>query len=104
LEVEGVLNMWRNLNVAGRTGSEGGIIFFDEEYKDACRITLEKCDRYYAITCGVYGAMVHTAFTDFEHYTEMYHAMKNDLQAFIDKETPEDEECEFYKEFTEKYQ
>ena len=36
-------------------GSEGGTIIADEEYKESCRITLERCERYDAITCGVYG-------------------------------------------------
>ena len=60
--------MWKNLYMAGNVGSEGGEILSDEEYKNACRITLEKCEKYYAITCGVYGAMVHTAFSDVNHY------------------------------------
>ena len=47
--------MWKSLYIAGATGSEGGIVFSDEEYKKSCRITLEKCQNYYAITCGVYG-------------------------------------------------
>ena len=54
--------MWDNIYQPDQTGSEGGLIISDEEYKDSCRITLEKCERYYAITCGVYGGMMHTAF------------------------------------------
>ena len=35
--------MWDKLDfVEGEKGSEDGIIIFDEEYKGACRITLEK--------------------------------------------------------------
>ena len=49
--------MWDNIYQPNQTGSEGGLIISDEEYKDSCRITLEKCERYYAITCGVYGGM-----------------------------------------------
>ncbi len=63
--------MWKNLYVAKAIGSEGGLIIADEEYKGSCRITLEKCEPYYAVTCGVYGAMVHTAFVDFNHYQEL---------------------------------
>ena len=48
----------------GRKGSENGTILKDEEYNDLCRITLEKCSRYYAVTCGIYGELVHTAFAD----------------------------------------
>lgn len=51
--------MWDNIYQPDQTGSEGGLIISDEEYKDSCRITLEKCERYYAITCGIYGGMMH---------------------------------------------
>ncbi|MBR6578937.1 MAG: hypothetical protein IKK74_08335 [Clostridia bacterium] len=95
--------MWKDLYIPGKIGSENGEILLDEEYKGACRITLEKCPKYYAITCGVYGAMVHTAFADDSHCQEIYDAMKNDLQEFIDKDTTYDEELAFYEEFTTKY-
>ena len=95
--------MWISLYIAGATGSEGGIAFSDEEYKNACRITLEKCDEYYAITCGVYGSMVHTTFTDFSHYQALYEEMKQDLQKFIDSDTTEEEELDFYDYFCHKY-
>jgi len=95
--------MWKDLYVSGAVGSENGEILYDEEYKNACRITLEKCPKYYAITCGVYGCMVHTAFSDFSHYQAMYDDMKKDLQEFIDKDTSADEEFAFYLEFTTKY-
>ena len=96
--------MWDKLDfVEGEKGSEDGIIIFDEEYKGACRITLEKCPKYYAITCGVYGAMVHTAFCDEKESIETFEAMKKELAEFIDRETTEDEETEFYCYFTSKY-
>ncbi len=50
--------MWIDLETAGTTGSKKGIIILDEEYSGACRITLERCKDYYAITCGMYGGMV----------------------------------------------
>ena len=84
--------MWKDLHTSGETGSEGGIIIKDEEYNHACRITLEKCTKYYAITCGVYGAMMHTAFCNENNYSDIYNAMKNELQEFIIKNTTEDEE------------
>ena len=37
--------MWDNIYQPDQTGSEGGLIISDEEYKDSCRITLEKCER-----------------------------------------------------------
>ena len=95
--------MWKSLYIAGATGSEGGIVFSDEEYKKSCRITLQKCQNYYAITCGVYGAMVHTTFADFDHYQSLYDEMKMELQKFIDTDTNEDEELEFYDYFCNKF-
>lgn len=95
--------MWKNLYVEGMIGSENGEILADEEYQNSCRITLEKCESYYAITCGVYGGMVHTAFADSSHYQEMYSAMKKDLQEFVDKAISSDEELLFYDEFIMKY-
>lgn len=95
--------MWKSLSTLGSIGSENGVIVADEEYEAACRITLEKCKMYYAITCGVYGSMVHTVFSDSDHYEETYAAMKKDLEEFIDKETTYSEEIEFYSRFTAKY-
>lgn len=95
--------MWKSLYIEGKTGSEGGIIIADEEYDNTCRITLEKCKRCYAITCGVYGAMVHTTFADFDHYQSIYDEMKSELQKFIDNVTNEDEELKFYKYFCDKF-
>lgn len=63
-----IRDWWDTLHDENPYGSEGGIILLDEEYHQSCRITLEKCERYYAITCGIYGSMVHTVFSDQEHY------------------------------------
>jgi hypothetical protein len=64
----------------GQTGSEGGVIVRDEEHGDGARITLERNGSIapYAITCGIYGWMVHTRFfrlesdgrTEFEEMRE----------------------------------
>lgn len=45
-------------------GTEGGRIVLDQEYRRTARITLEEgCQTApYAITCGIYGWMVHTRF------------------------------------------
>lgn len=45
-------------------GSEDGVIIRDEEQLGAARITLEKNSRTspFAITCGIYGWLVHTRF------------------------------------------
>lgn len=87
----------------GDIGSEDGVIIADEEYSGGCRITLEKCKIYYAITCGVYGCMVHTAFAGEDDYQSKYDSMKKDLQEFLDKKTTEDEEELFYEEFIYRY-
>ncbi len=95
--------MWKSLYTADTKGSDGGIIIADEEYKNSCRITLEKCEKFYAVTCGVYGAMVHTAFSDSENYQALYDEMKKELQEFIDTETTEKEELDFYDHFCSKF-
>ena len=94
--------MWNNLYVENAIGSENGLILKDEEYANSCRITLEECPDYFAITCGVYGAMVHTVFCG-DNYQEIYDEMKKELKEFIDKDTTEDEEYQFYKDFTSKF-
>lgn len=74
---------WKDLYVKGAKGSEGGMIVKDEEYKESCRITLEKGGD---ITCGIYGEMVHTVFCkDDEEGLKTYNKIKKELQDFIDK-------------------
>jgi hypothetical protein len=49
----------------GHTGSEGGLIWKDEQHADGARITLERdalLGAPFAITGAVYGWMVHTRF------------------------------------------
>ena len=46
------MDMWNDIYKPDSIGSEGGTIIADEEYKESCRITLERCKRYDAITCG----------------------------------------------------
>ena len=70
----------------GQIGSEGGVILRDEEHPDGSRITLERGGYSpFAITCGVYGWMVHTRF--FADEAEARHAfeeMKRGLAAVLD--------------------
>ena len=56
--------MWEDGNLLEKEGSEGGQVLKDEIYEKGCRVTLEKCPKYYAITCGVFGAFCHTVFCD----------------------------------------
>src|SRR5262245_9049128 len=48
----------------GERGSEEGLIRRDEEHPAGMRITLESdgATAPFAITCGIYGVMVHTCF------------------------------------------
>lgn len=59
--------MWQafeNGHTIGQVGTEGGRIIRDEEHPHGARITLEQGCKHapFAITCGVYGWMVHTCF------------------------------------------
>ncbi len=83
----------------GQTGSEDGIILKDEEYKGLCRITLEQCPKYYAVTCGIYGLMFHTAFGQID----LYEKMKRDLQEFLEQDVTEDGAENFCEWFVKKY-
>lgn len=87
----------------GGVGSESGTILYDEEFDGSCRITMEKCPRYYAITCGVYGAMVHTVFRGSEEAKDTYEEMKRELGRFMSMPTNEHDEAEFYDYFCNKY-
>lgn len=89
--------MWENINIDNKEN-----IIKDEVYKNSCRITLEKYPNRYEITCGVYGAMVHTVYCG-KNCLETYDSMKQELQNFIDRDTAEDEEYEFYDYFIRKY-
>jgi len=53
---------YENGTTIGATGSEGGAILRDELHREGSRITLERIAAGCAITCGVYGWMVHTRF------------------------------------------
>jgi len=87
----------------GLEGSEGGIILRDEEHEAGARITLEKCERPpFAITCGLYGTMVHTAFATTEHESILqYEAMKAGLGRLIalwpDEDASDEDMAEFYR-------
>ena len=71
----------------GETGSEGGVILRDDEYRGGARITLERGGGTtpFIITCGVYGWMVHTRFFGTLGDAEReYAAMQHDLAATVD--------------------
>lgn len=93
--------MWKAINDGSTHSSEGGIIIRDEVYK-GCRITLERCEKYCAITCGC-SAFLHTAFCNHAIAEQRYEEMKQDLKGFIDVENPEKDVDMFYEYFTNKY-
>lgn len=77
---------WSSLPCGGR-GSEGGTILRDEELDSAARLTLERdtdCRSPAAITCGIYGWMVHTHFCDsVEDANRDFAAMKVALASIV---------------------
>jgi hypothetical protein len=69
-------------------GTEGGRIVADEEHGYGARITLEQSDRgdACAITCGVYGWMMHTRhFATLAEGHQAYDAMKAALGAIVEQ-------------------
>lgn len=87
----------------GTLGTENGVIVFDEEYDAGARITVEECERYHAITVGLYGSMVHTAFCGHEEYEEIMHSMKYDIEEFYSQERSLSEVSDFCGKFYRKY-
>ena len=86
---------WYSLELRS-VGSEGGEIVWDEEHEFGARITLEKeCGKVpFAITCGVYGWMVHTRFFgEWEVAAEAYRKMKCELGELLDL-LPDQEDLE----------
>ena len=73
----------------GQMGSEAGVILRDEEHVESARITLERPEPRkpfgqpvvrYAITCGIYGWMVHTRFfAEEDDAIRAYDEMKPEL-------------------------
>jgi hypothetical protein len=72
----------------GTEGSECGSIVRDDEHTLGARITLERKTQTapFAITCGVYGWMVHTRFFQFEiEANAEYDRMKTALAAILSR-------------------
>ena len=97
----------------GQTGSEQGVIELDEEYASEARITLEHDTRSapFAITCGIYGSMMHTRFLGSrDEAIAQFASMKDDLSNLLDA-ADKSEESDFGRQllldgidrFVEKY-
>ncbi|MGB0082510.1 MAG: hypothetical protein WBP90_13375 [Terracidiphilus sp.] len=78
---------FENGGTLGKAGSEEGTVVRDEEYSLGARITLERDCRNppFAITCGIYGWMLHTRYfsSQFEAETQ-YEAMKSALAMLLE--------------------
>jgi hypothetical protein len=71
----------------GERGSERGVILRDDEYRGESRITLERDGAVapFAITCGVYGWMVHTRFFGaLDEAEREYARMQAELAAIVE--------------------
>jgi hypothetical protein len=71
----------------GQPGSEQGIILRDEEHALGARITLERATIVapFAITCGIYGWMMHTRFFAAEDEANaQYEQMKDALSSLLE--------------------
>lgn len=69
----------------GHVGTEKGIIMRDEEHGDGARITLERGGYTpFAITCGLYGWMMHTCFFSTEQSAQQaFEDMKRGLARLL---------------------
>jgi hypothetical protein len=99
----------------GQRGSENGVILQDDEHELGARITLERDgdNAPFAITCGIYGWMVHTRFfgSEVEASAEL-ERMKEALAAILEiipsVDDPEGEEkgrrvCEAISAFVDRF-
>jgi hypothetical protein len=83
-------SLWRPFEdgaTLGLPGSEEGLVVRDEEHPLGARITLERTTTVapFAITCGIYGWMMHTRFFSSEPEAEsQYDLMKNSLSALLE--------------------
>jgi hypothetical protein len=78
---------WRSILAPGARGSEGGAMIRDDEHDFGARISLERggATAPFAITCGIYGWMMHTRFFAAEAQAgAAYEAMKVDLGAILE--------------------
>jgi hypothetical protein len=83
----GAWREYREDATLGSAGSEDGTIVRDEEHSDGARITLERDTPRvpFAITCGVYGWVVHTRFlTTEQEAVGQFELMKKGLEQVLD--------------------
>lgn len=86
---------FENGTTLGATGSERGTILRDELHPEGARMTLERTATGLAITCGVYGWMVHTRFFASEsEAVAAYEEMKPALAEMLARLPAEGEDVE----------
>ena len=93
---------WKKLGTDTQEGVNGGVIISDEEYAGACRVTLETCPGCHAITCGVYGSMVHTVFCS-KDPRDKYKEIKTVLKNFVDSEPDANAMAKFCNDFVNSF-
>ena len=89
----------------GTVGSEKGAIVLDQEHPEGLRITLERggATAPWAITCGIYGQFLHTAFADTEEQARsMLESMKHELLE-IAGESDEDKRFDLMERFADRF-
>jgi hypothetical protein len=100
--------MWTpcdNGKTLGTEGSENGTIVMDEEHTDGARVTLERGGSVapWSVTCGIYGAFMHTAFAcDEAEGRSKYEGMKIDLIVLM-QEPDDDTRYKMMGNFANKY-
>ena len=80
LSNEELLNEWTIYGIGhtiGKKGPEYGEILFDEQFQGKARITLERCKIFFAVTCGIYGLMLHTAYCEESEAMGKYREIKH---------------------------
>lgn len=78
---------FENAATLGLSGSEDGVVVRDEEHLLGARITLERETNIapFAITCGIYGWMMHTRFFSSEAEADsQYDLMKDSLSELLE--------------------
>jgi hypothetical protein len=82
--------IWNSVDTGqglGQTGSDGGTIIRDEIHDYGARVTLEQDSLIapFAITCGIYGWMVHTCFFDTESVAQQaFERIKTELSSLLE--------------------
>ena len=87
---------FENGKTIGTRGSEDGIILVDDEHDLGARITLERDGSIapFAITCGIYGSLLHTRFFSARETAERnLEEMKQALELIL-FEMPDDNDPE----------